>query len=316
MKDIASNGKVILFGEHAAVYGHTALAAGLPESLEVIKLARVPSGLRVRVPEWGVNVGSGDSCPIGLALEALERIVPGAGGCDVVIRARIPVGAGLGSSAALAVVLVGSLARARDIDMDLQATRAAAHELEKVFHGTPSGLDDAVATLGGLCLFRRGGWNGVSPPLECSRPVTGDVLAVPFPVPRWVIGNTGVPRTTSSVVAYVRERRELERESVDACFRDIEGCLHDGLTALGCGDMASLGRAMTRNHELLCGLGVSCPEIDSMIDIAADAGVLGAKMTGAGWGGCVIALSPGREDEVVQAWAAEGFQGWTVESTQ
>jgi mevalonate kinase len=73
---------------------------------------------------------------------------------------------------------------------------------------------------------------------------------------------------------------------------------------------------MTRNHELLCGLGVSCPEIDSMIDIAADAGVLGAKMTGAGWGGCVIALSPGREDEVVQAWAAEGFQGWTVESTQ
>ncbi len=310
---IGSHGKVILFGEHAAVYGHPALAAGLPDALTVVGLEPTSEHVRVRVLDWGVDAGSRDSGPIGRALSRLSRLLPGSGGCDATVRARIPMGAGLGSSAALAVVMVRSLAAARGLTVGPDDTRALAHEMEKVFHGTPSGMDDAVATFGGLCLFRRGGWNGEPIPEGPLVRRAPDVFGLSCPAPRLVIGNSGVPRATSAVVASVRDRHRSDARGVDDLFRAITGCLSAGLKALRSADLKALGDAMNQNHLLLQRLGVSCAELDEMARIAIAAGALGAKLTGAGGGGCVIALAPGREDEVIEAWAAGGFEGWVAD---
>jgi mevalonate kinase len=305
---LSSCGKLILFGEHAVVYGRPALALGLPQGLRVQRLTATGGALRLRVPAWRLAADDGQPGKLGRVLRRLRRLMPGPeDGFAVEIDARLPAAAGLGSSAALAVLLVRCLARVRGQSLAAAGVRAAAHRLERIFHGRPSGLDDTVASFGGLCLFQRGGLDAGQPGWGRLSPAA---LQLPYHVPGLVIGDSRVPRATAERVADVRRQHAADPERVEALFERMAGCLRRGVAALAARDAAGLGAAMNANQAALAELGLSCPAIERMLQIAERRGAPGAKLTGAGGGGCVVALAPGCEAAVAAAWREAGFGVW------
>jgi mevalonate kinase len=285
--------KVILVGEHAVVYGHPALAAGL--SVGIAATARPGAG-RLRVPSWGLEATAGDDTPVGRALAAIVRRLE-APALDFDAAAEVPSRAGLGSSAALAVAVARAAAAACARAPDDNVIDAAIDEAEVIFHGNPSGIDAAAAKSGGAGRFTRAdGWRPV--------PVHQAI--------RLCIGLSGRPRDTAAQVAAVARLRD--RLSVaDDILAALGKLAGDAGDALGKGDVDGLGRTFDAAHGLLCALRVSGPELDAMVHTARAAGAVGAKLTGAGGGGAVIALAPGHERDVLARWKATGFDGFVAE---
>jgi mevalonate kinase len=285
-------GKVILAGEHAVVYGHPALAAGLSTGVTV---EAAPGEGRLRVPAWSLAARADDGSDVGRALGAvLDRL--SARAFDFVADARIPSRAGLGSSAALAVAVARAAAQATG-RTDPALIDAAVADAEAVFHGQPSGIDAAAASSGGVGLFRRDeGW----------RPVTVlQTMTI-------CVGLSGRPRDTAAQVAAVGRLRE-RLPAASGVLALMGGLAEDAATALGRGDIDGLGRILDVAHGLLAALRLSSPELDMLVHGARAAGAIGAKLTGAGGGGAVIALAPGHERDVLARWKAAGFEGFQAE---
>jgi mevalonate kinase len=283
--------KVILVGEHAVVYGHSAIAAGISAGITVT--ARPGSG-RLHVPAWGLDARAGDGTDVGRALAALLRAV-GSPDLDFEGDAKIPSRAGLGSSAALSVAVARAAAVATGrADIDLASVVAAA---ETVFHGNPSGIDAAAAQSGVAGRFSRAtGWQTV--------PVRQTFTLC--------VGLSGRPRDTAAQVAAVSRLRA--RLSVADDLLSLLGRLADDTAAaLALGDVDGLGRIFDAAHGVLAALRLSGPELEALVHSARAAGAIGAKLTGAGGGGAVIALAPGHERDVLKRWRAAGFDGFTAE---
>ena len=286
------HGKLILLGEHAVVYGHPALAAGI--ALGVAAEATAGTG-RLTIPAWSVAATAGDDSPPARGLGAiLARL--NVRDLDFHLDAQIPPRAGLGSSAAMAVAIARAAAQAVRGISDDDVTAAVA-DAEAVFHGAPSGIDAAAAMLGGVGRFRRGeGWRPV-PVLQS--------MAI-------CVGLTGKPRDTAAQVAAVSRLRERVPVlgKVLALFDDLVAA---GEHALAVGDVDGLGRLFDVAHGLLVSIRVSSAEIETMVHGARAAGAVGAKLTGAGGGGAVIALAPGHEKDVIRRWKRDGFDGFVTE---
>jgi mevalonate kinase len=286
------HGKVILVGEHAVVYGHAAIAAGLSTGVTVIAS---PGTGRLEVPAWTLSATADDDGPVGRALAAvLDRL--GARGFDFAAEASIPSRAGVGSSAALAVALARAAAEATG-QRDPQLVAAAVGDAEAVFHGRASGIDAAAAMSGAVGRFTRAeGWQ-------------------PIPVLQRIticVGLSGRPRDTSAQVAAVGRLRE-RLAATDGVLTLLGRLAGDAEEALARGDVDGLGRILDTSHGLLAALRVSSPELDALVHDARAAGAIGAKLTGAGGGGAVIALAPGHERDVLARWRAAGFEGFLAE---
>lgn len=307
-------GKVILLGEHAVVYGVPALCGALQGGVEV---EAIPGEGRLLVPEWDVATPplaellhpptDAVLSSLSLALRAIVEHSFAAVGrtlsaselpYNFVARFAIPTGAGLGSSAALSVALVRAVDRVASLNLRESDVDAAAFAAEKVFHGSPSGLDHTVAQRGGFGLFRRG--QGLTPVMDS-------------PPLKLCIGHTGKARDTKGRVARVAELNRENPELTAPIFARIGALVGEAVEALSRRDLAQLGRAMNENQALLRQLDVSCEEIERVCQLALDAGALGAKLTGGGGGGCVVALAPGREELVLAAWQAAGYSSFLVE---
>jgi len=285
-----AGGKVILLGEHAVVYGRPAVAAGLP------------LGLEVEVTEGeGPAVASDDQAmtadPRPRELVALAASLLGLDAARIVLRVRseLPAGRGLGSSAALAVATLRALATLAGTRLERSAELDAGRRLEAVFHGTPSGIDPAAAALGTCFRFMRGDPPSVTP-LRPARPLP---LVVAF-------GDR--PRSTGAAVGGLRARWESDRERHDALFDAVAAVVERGARAMVAGDLAGLGHAFDDNQALLELLGVSSDEIAELVTAARQAGALGAKLTGGGAGGAVIALAADPEHVAARL----GREGWTT----
>lgn len=299
-------GKVILLGEHAVVYGQPALAGALSSGVTVTTR---PGKGRLRVAAWKVDVDRHDPSPLGQAFAALmTRLGPASSDrdraeleVDLDVEFQVPTSAGLGSSAALAVALCRALARARQQELGTAAILDAAMAAETVFHGKPSGIDAAVAVHGGFGRFTRAaGWM----PTRAARPVP------------LVVGHTGRQRDTKGRVARVAELASERPAEMEAHFHAIGALVEQGIAAVLAGDFAALGATMNENARHLEVLEVSCPEIEKMCTLAREAGALGAKLTGGGGGGCVLALAPGREEAVQDTWSRAGFTSFVTEVGQ
>jgi mevalonate kinase len=286
------HGKVILVGEHAVVHGHPALAAGI--STGIAALARAGEGA-LRVPAWGLTAAVGDGTPVGRALEAILRRLE-APGLEFEAEARIPSRAGLGSSAALATAVARAAAAAVGRS-DAEAVDAAVTAAEEVFHGSPSGIDAAAAKSGLTGRFTRAtGWRPV--------PVLQKITLC--------VGLSGRPRDTAAQVAAVgrlRDRLPAAGEVLALLGRLAD----DAAAALAKGDVDGLGRIMDAAHGLLAALRLSSPELEALVHGARAAGAVGAKLTGAGGGGAVIALAPAHERDVLLRWRAAGFDGFLAD---
>lgn len=254
-------GKLILYGEHAVVYGHPAVAIAVDRGTRVA-LQPVAGPSRILAadivdPRLFAAVGT---------LLPLQ-------GVGATIRSDLPVGRGMGSSAALAVALVRAVALWEGRQADLEECIRRGFEVERVFHGTPSGIDHSVSARGGAVRYRRGP----------DGPELTPIRIAPVPL---VVLDTGIAGDTARLVAGVRARRP----AVDAALERIGALVLELLPALQAGDLPTLGAGMRENQRLLRAIGVSSPEIEALVTLAEGAGALGAKLAGAGGGGVVVAL--------------------------
>ncbi len=269
----AAPGKVILFGEHAAVYGRPAVAAALGHGLGASAEAAARGPL-LSIPAWGpsglrVTLKAGESGldAIGRAfVRALDAAGVGRPEVAVTIAGDLPLGVGLGSSAAFAIALLRCLADWRGRPFAPAELLAAAASVEEVFHGTPSGIDHTVIADGGCLRFER----GAEPPFAPVR------LAVEVPL---VVAWTPREGTTREAVAGLRRRAEALPALYEGLFDQMAAVTEAGVAALEAGELDTLGPLFDLAHGLLNACGVSSEANERMVAVARRAGATGAKPT-------------------------------------
>ena len=286
-------GKVILFGEHAVVYGRHALALPIRDGMRAV--AAESRNPRIDIPAWSVSESLAGESPSALR-NLVDTLAAGLGLARdrfaITVQTRLPRAMGLGSSAALAVAVGRALAVAARISVDDERINQLAFECEKLAHGTPSGIDNTVACYGEPLLYRRG-----------EQPQTLDLPEDP-PL---VIACASRPGSTALAVAALRERRARNPALHERLFDEIDALALEGRQALLARDYRSVGLLLDVCHGLLNALGVSTAELETLVTIAREAGAAGAKLTGSGGGGSIVALCPGREAEVAAAFRAAGY---------
>lgn len=278
-------GKVILMGEHAVVYAQPALAIPVFSVWAQVRawaLDRPGEGIWLEAPQIGLATTFWEHLapqnPLRVAVQlVLEHYGSPKHNLLLEITSTIPVAAGLGSSAAVTVAVLRALSRALGGSPTLEILNAWAYEVEKLHHGTPSGVDNTTVTYARPVYFRRG-----HPPQPLQ---VGGTLHL-------LIANTGIPASTREMVARVRAGWEQYRDRFEGWFQEIGQLVEAAREALAHGDARTLGAAMNRNHELLRAMGVSHPRLEDLVRTARDAGAWGAKLSGGGGGGNMIALVP------------------------
>ena len=273
-----AHAKAILLGEHSVVHGSPAIALPVPELAVEVDVREGDGAI-----DSALYRGTWDAAParvrptITAARSVLRRHGRGDLAIDLRIRSGIPPARGLGSSAAVAAATVDAvLAMLGDDSHDPDGRHELIQEAERVAHGTPSGLDARTVVSRTPVWFQHG---------RFAEPPVGAVFV-------FVLADTGVPGHTREGVEGVHAQRRADRARVDRAVHRL-GALVDGARDdLIRGDRGGLGARMDAAHAVLQQLRVSSPELDLLTDAARDAGALGAKLTGGGRGGCIIALAP------------------------
>lgn len=300
----AGFGKIILFGEHAAVYGSHVMAAPIPIAIQA-KVEDVEEGVHLVIPRWGVEERLRIEMKHKYSIyESLELILNTLGlqqrHMRIEIFPHIPRAMGLGGSAALAVAIIRALSAHYKLDLSDAQVNDLAYRSEQIVHGTPSGIDNTMATYGKFILFKKG-----DPPLMKH-------LEVPQPIPI-VIGITGVESLTAKMVANVRRAWEKNKLMYDRIFSEMNALTLRAVKAVRNYDLATLGDLMNINQGLLNALQVSSWELEELIQIARNAGALGAKLTGGGGGGAMIALCPEDPEGVAEAMRKAGYRAMVTQ---
>ena len=296
MTTSSAPGKVYLFGEHAVVYGEPAVLGAIERRARVSVEARDDDRVTVRADDltldgftvaWGGETDDRPDVDVPTSLvEAAMGYVDGAiqqarevadapdAGFDVIIESDIPLGAGLGSSAAVVVAGIDAATRELGVDLDPREVADLAYQVEyDVQDGQASRADTFCSAMGGAVRVQGD---------DCRR--LTDVPNLPF-----VIGYDGGTGDTGELVAGVRalkEEYDFAADTVEA----IGDIVRRGESAIEAEDLEEIGRLMDFNHGLLSALGVSSRSLDSMVWAAREADALGAKLTGAGGGGCIVAF--------------------------
>ncbi len=301
MEEGSGYGKVILFNEHFVVYGIPAIASAIGSKT----IARVE---KTQGTGWTIN----DDRPetpgykenkMEHQKDSIERILKAAGidvaqtQVEIYLGGELKAASGVGASAASCAAIARALSKQFDLDFSDEKINEIAYEGEKGYHGTPSGIDNTAATFGGLIWFVKG------------EPSIMQRLKLKEPV-EIVMGNTGIVANTKAAVAGVKERKEKEPDRYEQIFNDAKELARTARTALDDYDLQAMGRNMNKNHELLQKIEVSSGELDFLVELARENGALGAKMTGGGLGGYMVALTPGMEvqEKVARAIEKEGYE--------
>lgn len=304
-----AHGKVILLGEHAVVYGAPALAAGIDRGARAKAVRTAGEGPSfLTLGERTVAADPSGESELGRAFSAL--LGGDAGRVSVEASTELPPGGGLGSSAALGIAIARAVLGLGDEPPLLDEVVARATAWERVFHGNPSGIDTAAAAHGGCFLYSRGdGMHPIAPSAEL----------------RLAIGWSGAGSSTKLMVDSVARLRARRPEVVGRSIEGITSLVKNASLAIEAGDLAALGSLMDLNQMILAGLMLSTESLEAMCALARSAGALGAKLTGAGGGGSVIALLPSPPlpspphaasdavaERVLEAWRGAGYSGFVA----
>ncbi len=301
-------GKAILFGEHAVVYGRAAIAVPVAKVKATATITDVPagSGCTIAAPDVGarVHLSTPQEDPLALAVRlAIEEAgIEEEPDWQITVRSDIPIAGGMGSGAAVSAALVKAVFAHRKLSAQPQpkaeTVNRIVYAVEKLHHANPSGIDNTVVVYQQPVRFVRG-----QPPQRFD-------IARPFHL---VIADTGIASSTAAVVSDVRRAWEQDTERYEAIFDGIGAIAETARRAIESGNVDPLGPLMQENHRLLRKLGVSSGELERLIAIAEEAGAAGAKLSGAGRGGNLIAaVEPKNRGAVQESLLAGGAAGVVV----
>jgi mevalonate kinase len=283
-------GKIILFGEHAVVYGRPALAVPVTQvHADVNVLDSERTGIWIDAPDVSLHAELNtlpSDHPIASLIHNvlfLSRVSPFPN-LEIKITSTIPVASGLGSGAAVTVALIRSLASHLNYFMTDEDVNAFTYDIEKLHHGTPSGIDNTVVTYAQPVYFVRG------QPIEIFK------VGEPFTI---LIADTGISAPTKESVGDVRRLWLRDKPRWETVFDQIGEVSLIARRAIQAGKPQILGELMNENHALLQKLTVSSPELDGLVEAALAAGALGAKLSGGGRGGNMIALVEPEKAEAI-----------------
>lgn len=295
-------GKVILFGEHFVVHG----VPGIVSAIDSTTDAEVKkTGRRINIKDERKTAKGYSEEKRLQQIESIERILKTMGialktPLCIWIGGNLPGFSGLGASAASSVAIARAIAQELGKRVPDGKINQIAYEAEKAYAGNPSGIDNTAATYGGLLWFKKNMSDG---------PDSIEKLAMQKPV-EIVIGSTGIVANTKAMVEGVAEKKKKNPQKYDALFARAEELAITGRKALLEFDLKKVGELMNENHQLLQEIQVSCKELDHLVEVARKQGAFGAKLTGGGGGGCMIALTPGEklQEKVAAAIEKEGFE--------
>jgi mevalonate kinase len=300
-------GKVILFGEHFVVHGVPGIVSAIDSTTDA-EVKKADKGINVR-DERKTAKGYSEEKRV-QQLESIERMLKAMGvdpkiALDIWVGGTLPGFSGLGASAASSVAIARAIAQELGMKISDEKINQVSYEAEKAYAGNPSGIDNTAATYGGLMWFKKnlGGGPDKVEPLSITTPV------------EIVIGSTGKVANTKAMVEGVAERKNKDPQKYNPIFKRAEELAYEGRAALEFYNLKKVGDLMNENHRLLQEIEVSSKELDLIVDLARKQGAIGAKLTGGGGGGCMVALTPGKE---LQGKVASGIKnfGFEVLSTK
>jgi mevalonate kinase len=293
-------GKVILLNEHFVVHG-------IPSIVSAFDKATTCTVERWSGPGWTLS----DDRPATPGYkddkrdqqkDSINRVLKAAGvdtvknPVKITLAGDLVAASGVGASAASCVAMARALSEEFRMSFSDERINEIAFEGEKGYHGVPSGVDNTAATYSGLIWFVKG------------QPNVIERLKIKHPV-EIIIANTGLVTDTAAAVAGVKERKQKFPEKYEKIFNEARELVHTARAAISDFNLTQMGELMNENHKQLQAIGVSCEELDFLVEIALTNGAYGAKMTGGGLGGNIVALTPGkdRQDKVAQAIDQAGF---------
>jgi len=293
-------GKTILFGEMFAIFGIPVIASALSMKAEAQVFQTASGGWEIR-DERGEAKGYKEEKK-GMQLESLERIFQHLSfrpeHLRILISGDLPAMSGIGATGASSVAIVRALAEEFNLRLTDDEVNAAAYQAEIAYHGpTTSGIDNMVSTYGGIICLTRGEPNAVRK-MRLKEPV------------EVVIGDTGIIANTKALLAALGDRKKTFPERYGRILRDARQIADEATASIETFDLKGIGHLMDRNQSLLEEAEISCPELNLLIGLCRGAGALGAKLTGSGGGGCMLALTPGKDlqEKVASAVESRGFQ--------
>jgi mevalonate kinase len=279
----SASGKAILFGEHAVVYSQPAIAVPLNHirvTVQVENLDPGTTGVLIDAPDisqsYWLHKADGENplaSAVRLTLEELSVESP----VDIhlTIRSQLPIASGLGSSAAVSVAIIRALSAHLAKPLEVETVSKIAYTVECIHHGTPSGIDNTVVAY--------------EKPVYFVREQRPELIPISTPL-NLIIGDTGVAMRTTIPVSLLRERWEKDPGTYGGWFEEIGEIVIKARTMLETGSIESLGALMDQNQTLLEDMGLSSFELQHLVTAARRAGALGAKLSGAGMGGIMLAL--------------------------
>ena len=294
-------GKIIIAGEHFVVHGSFALAAAIDRGAIVRASLTDRSliyskklGLTAEIP----NKVPYRLAPLAEALKATLNYLEERRGVKIEMESYLPVSAGLGSSAAGSVALVAAASSALGHTLKKEEITNLAMVSEKIIHGNPSGIDPAIATQGGVMLFKKGMFQR---PIKLETPLD------------FIVCFSGSGQSTSKMIRKFAQSKYASPSTFKALVDSSSKLVETAASALATGDIKLLASILNFNHTVLSSLGVSSNRLNALVESALKAGCHGAKMTGGGGGGCIIALPrSGEAHNVLEKISKNVVEAWQV----
>jgi len=293
-------GKTILFGEMFAIFGIPVIASALSITADAEVTQSASGGWDIRDERREAKGYKAEKK--GMQLESLERIFRHLRFRPENLRIRLsgdlPAMSGIGATGASSVAIVRALSEEFNLRLSDDEVNAGAYQAEIAYHGpTTSGVDNMISTYGGIIHLTRGEPNVVRK-MKLKEPV------------EVVIGDTGIIANTKTLLAALGERKKISPQRYGRILEDARQIAEKAMAAIERFDLKGIGGLMDQNQSLLKEAEISCPELDLLVDLSRNAGAAGAKLTGSGGGGCMLALTPGKDlqEKVASAIELRGFQ--------